>query len=149
MKTPLLLVTLLLTAFLSSCSREAWRKAFATPVVQLSYDDLGTETMLIPVLGSRGSNTSIVVHNGATNASSDPRHLNVHQGLLMLRRNARSLPHTPENQPLRQRMTIAYDRMYNLYRTRRDASLAMPPFAGRGSTTMMRMGMMPPVPPTL
>lgn len=65
----------------------------------------------------------------------------------MLRRNEHALPQTAENTPLRQRMRVAYSRIYDLYRTRRDAIQAVPPFTGRAA--MSRMQMLPPMPPTL
>ncbi|HEY1048428.1 MAG TPA: hypothetical protein VGE39_01680 [Prosthecobacter sp.] len=73
--------------------------------------------------------------------------LNSHQALLLLRRNERALPQTAGNAPLRQRMQVAYSRVYNLYRTRRDAVQSVPPFGGRSS--MARMQMIPPMPPSL
>jgi len=138
-----------LVSLLSGCTQDAWKKAFTAKVLTVSYDDLGTEAMVSPILGPRGADPQIVVRQGATNPHSTPRCLNAHQGLVMLRRNARNLANTKENAPLRQRMTTAYNRLYFYYNQRRDAFLAVPPFVGRGSMTMMRSGMMPPVPPTL
>lgn len=132
-----------LLLLLSHCSGNSSSRRQLTVL----YDDLGTSAMLQPILGPRGHDPLIVVHHGSTQEGSQPRHLNVHQGMLMLRRNARLLPHTPENQPLRNRMRIAYQRMFDYYRTRRDAFMAVPPFAGRGS--MGRQQLMPPMPPTL
>jgi hypothetical protein len=145
---PFLLAVLLVTS-LSGCSGESWRKAFTAKVVVVSYDDLGTETMLSPILGPRGNNPQIVVHHGATNKHAEPRRLNDHQGLLILRRNSRRLPDTAENEALRQRMTAAYHRLHACYNQRRNAFLSVPPFAGRGSMSMTRMNLMPPVPPSL
>lgn len=133
----------------SGCTQDSWRKAFTAKVVTVSYDDLGTEAMVSPVLGARGTDPQIVVRQGATNQHSSPRYLNTRQGLLMLRRNARRLPDTAENAPLRQRMTTAYNRLYYYYNLRRSAFLSVPPFGGRGSMSMMRSTMMPPMPPTL
>ncbi len=147
MKTPSLLLACLLVAFLGGCTRESWRKAFTSEVLQLSCDDFGTEAMVSPVLGPRGTDVQVVINHGATNSTSSPRRLNTYQGLLMLRRNAHRLPRTPENEALRQRMTRAYSRLYHAYRTRREAMLAAPPSVGRGA--LARMHMIPPVPPTL
>jgi hypothetical protein len=148
MKTPFLLACLLLPS-LSGCTRDSWRQAFSARVLTVSYDNLGTEAMVSPALGPRGTDPQIVVRQGATNPQSTPRCLNAHEGLLMLRRNSRHLPRTAQNEPLRRRMKSAYDRLYHYYNQRRDAFLAVPAFGGRGSMTMMRSTMMPPVPPSL
>lgn len=142
-----LLAALLAAAALTSCTSAAWHRALAGPAATVSYDDLGTEEMLMPVLGPRGSDPQIRVHLGATNAQAQPRKLSAYNGLLMLRRNENALPKTPENEALRERMRRAYGRIYHYYRTRRDASLGAPPYFGRGA--MPRMQMMPPVPPYL
>lgn len=142
-----LAVFLLPLGALSSCSSHSWQKLLTGPSATVSYDDLGTEAMLIPVLGPRGEDPRILVHLGATRADSQPRKLSAHNGLLMLRRNEEKLPRTAENEPLRERMRHAYSRIYQYYRTRRDASLAAPPYVGRGA--MNRMQMMPPVPSAL
>lgn len=147
MKTPSFLLACLLLALLSGCTRESWRKAFSAEVLQLSYDDFGTEAMVSPVLGPRGTDLQVVINHGATNSASSPRRLNTYQGLLMLRRNAHRLARTPENEALRQRMTRTYSRLYHFYRTRREAMLAAPPSVGRGA--LARMQIIPPVPPTL
>jgi hypothetical protein len=146
MKSSLLCLALLATMF-SGCSQDAWKKAFTARVLTVSYDDLGTEAMLKPTLGSRGTDPTILVHHGATDAQALPRRLGVHEGLLLLRKNARQLPRTPANSALRERMARTYSRMYQFYRTRRDAVMATPPFYGRGA--LGRAMLMPPMPPTL
>jgi hypothetical protein len=138
---------LLLLTVSSGCSRETWRRAITVKVLQVSYDDLGPEAMVVSVLGPRGRDLTITVHHGATDKQALPRLLNVRQGMLLLRKNDRRLSHTPENDALRARMARAYDRMFQYYRTRRDAMMAIPPFFGRGS--MGRMILMPPMPPTI
>jgi hypothetical protein len=50
----------------SSCSSQTWKNAFAAQVVTVSYDDLGSESLVAPVLGPRGGNPQIVAHAGAT-----------------------------------------------------------------------------------
>jgi hypothetical protein len=147
MKSLPLILTCLLVSFLGGCTRESWQKAFTTEVLQLSYDDFGTEAIVSPVLGPRGTDLRILINHGSTNSTASPRRLNTYQGLLMLRRNAHRLPRTPENEALRQRMSRTYNRLYHSYRTRREAMLASPPSFGRGA--MPRMQMMPPVPPML
>lgn len=147
MKTLSLILTCLLVCLLGGCARESWKKAFTTEVLQLLYDDFGTEAMVSPVLGPRGTDQRIVISHGSTSSTTSPRRLNTYQGLLMLRRNAHRLPRTPESEALRQRMSRAYNRLYHSYRTRREAMLASPPSFGRGA--MPRMQMMPPVPPML
>lgn len=137
----------LLLTVSGGCTRDAWQDAFTLKVLQVSYDDLGPEAMVVPALGPRGKDLTITVHHGATDAEARPRLLNVHQGLLLLRKNHRSLPPTPANDALRQRMARAYSRLYPYYRTRRDAVLGSPPFFGRGN--MMRMQLMPPMPPAI
>jgi hypothetical protein len=138
---------LLLLTVSSGCNREAWRKAFTMRVLQVSYDDLGPESMVVSALGARGKDLTVTVHHGATDEEAQPRLLNVHQGMLLLRKNYRRLPQTPENDALRERMAHAYSRMFQYYRTRRDAMMATPPSFGRGS--MGRMMLMPPMPPTI
>ena len=138
---------LLLLTVSSSCTRETWRKAITVKVLQVSYDDLGPEAMVVSALGPRGKDSTITVHHGATNKQAQPRLLNVHQGMLLLRKNDRHLSQTPENDALRARMAQAYDRMFQYYRTRRDSMMATPPFFGRGS--MGRMILMPPMPPSI
>lgn len=133
----------------SSCTSQSWKNAFAAQVVTVSYDDLGPESLVAPVLGPRGGNPQIVAHAGATRTDTNPRRLNAHQGLLLLRRNARQLPATPAGAELRQRMSVAYARLLHFYNARRAAFTSVPPFGGRGSMTMARMTAMPPVPPTL
>lgn len=88
-----------------------------------------------------------MVHAGANSATTQPRRLNAYHGMLMLRHNEHMLPRTPENAPLRQRMTRAYGRIYQYYSTRCSALLGAPPFVGRGA--MGRMMMMPPARPTI
>lgn len=142
-------LTACLTVLLSlgGCTGADWKKALAGPHLEVSYDDLGTPAMLGPVLGPRGENPAIMVHSGANNATTQPRRLNAYNGMLLLRHNEHLLPRTPENEPLRQRMTRAYSRIYQYYSTRRSAALAAPPAVGRGA--MGRMQMMPPARPTL
>jgi hypothetical protein len=137
----------LLVAVAGGCTRHTWQDAFTLKVMQVSYDDLGPEAMVEPTLGPRGRDLVVTVHHGATDDAARPRLLNVHQGLLLLRKNYRCLPQTPENDSLRQRMARAYSRLYQHYRTRRDAMMATPPSFGRGS--MGRMMLMPPMPPTI
>jgi hypothetical protein len=138
---------LLLLTVSSGCSRETWRRAITVKVLQVSYDDLGPEAMVVSALGPQGRDLTITVHHGATDKQAQPRLLNVRQGMLLLRKNDRRLSHTPENDALRARMARAYDRMFQYYRTRRDAMMATPPFFGRGSVG--RMILMPPMPPTI
>lgn len=128
---------------LASCSGTDWKKALSGPQLEVSYDDLGTPAMLQPVFGPRGENPGIKVHSGATSATTQPRHLNAYNGMLMLRHNEHMLPKTPENEPLRERMRRAYSQIYQYYSTKRSAALAAPPAVGRGA--MGRMQMMPPV----
>lgn len=132
---------------LSSCSNPQLKKMLAGPSLEVSYDDLGTEAMVRPLLGGRGTDTRVMIYTGQTKTDTSPRRLNVYKGLLALRHNERQLARTPENEPLRLRLKRTYDRLYNYYRTRRDASLGAPPMMGRGA--MGRMQMMPPVPPYL
>lgn len=138
---------LLLLTVSNGCTREALHKAITAKVLQVSYDDLGPEAMVMSALGARGKDLTVTVHHGATDEEAQPRLLNVHQGMLLLRKNYRRLPQTPENDALRERMARAYSRMYQYYRTRRDAMMATPPSFGRGS--MGRMMLMPPMPPTI
>lgn len=139
-------LALLLTVS-GGCTREVWQKVFTLKVLQVSYDDLGPEAMVVSALGPRGKDLTVTVHHGATDETARPRLLNVHQGLLLLRRNYRRLPPTPKNDALRERMAQAYSRMFQYYRSRRDAMMATPPSFGRGS--MGRMMLMPPMPPTI
>ncbi|MGV3662372.1 MAG: hypothetical protein ACO1TE_19470 [Prosthecobacter sp.] len=141
------LILCLFLALLGACTQQGRQRALAGPRLEVSYDDLGTEAMLQRTLGPRGAAPGILIHHGGTNPETTPRQLNAHQALRMLRGNDRALPHTPANEPLRQRMRAAYSRIYNLYRTRRDAIQAVPPFFGRGA--MGRMQMLPPMPPSL
>lgn len=143
MKTAFLLKFASIALLLPACSSLQGR------VTQVSYDDLGPPVLVAKALGERGANPLIVVTSGGTNTHTDPRRLNAHQAINLLRTNARQLPRTPQNEPLRQRMSVAYNRVYHLYRSRRDAALSVPPFFGRGSTSMTRMAMFPSVPPTL
>jgi hypothetical protein len=138
---------LLLLTVSSGCTRVAWHKAFTGKVLQVSYDDLGPEAMVLKTLGPRGQDLTVTVHHAATDEAAQPRLLNVHQGMLLLRKNYRRLPGTPENDALRERMARAYSRMIQYYRTRRDSMMATPPSFGRGS--MGRMMLMPPMPPTI
>lgn len=140
-------ILLLLLLSMSACTSASWQKALAGPRLEVSYDDLGTPAMLESVLGPRGASPAIQVHMGDHNATTQPRRLNAYNGMLMLRRNEHLLPHTPENEALRQRMRRAYSRIYQYYSTRRTAALAAPPSVGRGA--MGRMQMIPPARPTL
>lgn len=149
MRTSLLALTALALALLSSCTSASWKKAFTPSVVTVSYDDLGPEALVAPVLGPRGENPQIIAHAGSTRPDTNPRRLNAHQGLLLLRRNARVLPATPAGDDLRRRMSTAYGRLFHLYNSRRVAFTSVPPFGGRGSMNPMRTTMMPPVPPSL
>lgn len=144
---PVLSILLVLLLSLSACSSASWQKALAGPHLEVSYDDLGTHAMLEPVLGPRGTDPAIVIHMGGHNATTQPRRLNAYNGMLMLRHNEGLLPHTPENEALRQRMRRAYSRIYQYYSTRRTAALAAPPSVGRGA--MGRMQMIPAARPTL
>lgn len=141
------IVVSLLVFSTGACTRAGWQKALAGPRLEVSYDDLGTQAMLEPVLGSRGTDPAIQVHMGGHNATTQPRRLNAYNGMLMLRHNERLLPRAPENEALRQRMRRAYSRIYQYYSTRRTAVLAAPPSVGRGA--MDRMLMFPPARPTL
>jgi len=98
---------LLLLTVSSGCTREAWGKAFTVKVLQVSYDDLGPEAMVVKTLGPRGKDLTVTVHHAATDEEAQPRLLNVHQGMLLLRKNYRRLPQTPENDALRERMSRA------------------------------------------
>lgn len=138
---------LLLGSVLSSCSSASIKKALAGPQAVVSYDDLGTPAMLEGLLGPRGSDPMIQVHMGSTRKDTQPRRLNAYNSLLMLRHHEHQLPHTPENEALRERMRKAYSRIYAYYRTRREGALGAPPYFGRGA--MSRLHMMPPVAPYL
>ncbi|MEZ5384622.1 MAG: hypothetical protein R3F13_03825 [Prosthecobacter sp.] len=138
-----------LTLLLPACTPAQREQAFTGRTVQVSYDDLGPASLVQPLLGPRGANPMITINTGGSNFSSNPRKLNARQAINLLHSNAKRLPRTPENEPLRQRMSHAYDRIFGLYNARRAAVLSVPPFFGRGSTARMRMMMVPPVSPRL
>lgn len=140
---------------LTSCTREALHKAFATPVLPMSYDDFGPESIARPLLGERGTNPQIVVHRGATktvaattgqDAATSTRYLNMSQGMYFLRHQVRKLAQTPENAALRSRLKATYSRLYDYYRTRRDTVMSSPT-VGRGAAA--RNFIVPPMPPYL
>ncbi len=149
MRPSFLALSFLALCLASGCTSQTWKNAFSAQVVTVSYDDLGPESFVAPLLGPRGGNPQVVAHAGATRADTEPRRLNAHQGLLLLRKNARQLPATPAGAALRQRMDVAYARLLHFYNARRAAFTSVPPFGGRGSMTMARMTTMPPMPPTL
>ncbi len=132
---------------LSSCSNGSLQQMLAGPALEISYDDLGPEAMVSPLLGPRGTDTRVMIHSGGTQTDTRPRRLNAYKGLLILRHNERHLPRTLENEALRERLKKTYGRLYDYYRTRREASLGAPPMVGRGA--MSRMHMTPAVPPYL
>jgi len=148
MKHALLLLAAL-ALLLPACTAAQRQKALSANTVTISYDDFGPPELVRPVLGERGANPLILVTNGGSKTTADPRKLNTHQALRLLRTNARQLSTTPQDEALRRRMSSAYKRIAHLYTTRRNAMLSSPPFFGRGSSTMQRMLLIPPVPPSL
>lgn len=145
MKTALHLLAAL-SLVLPACTTAQRQQAFTGRTTQVSYDDLGPAPLVQPLLGPRGPNPLIVITSGGSNFSSNPRHLNSRQAINLLRSNARQVPHTPQNAELLQRMSRAYNQVFNLYNARRTAILSVPPFYGRGSMSRMRMMMVPPMP---
>lgn len=146
---PILLLLTGVALLLPACTSAQRQQAFTGRTVQVSYDELGPASLVQPLLGPRGANPMITINTGGSDFSSNPRKLNARQAINLLRSNARKLPRTPENEPLRQRMSHAYDRVFNLYNARRAAVLSVPPFFGRGSTSRMRTMMVPPVPTSI
>ena len=133
------LILLILALLLPACSGSAWHKAFAAPTVTLNYDDFGPESAASKFLGPRGSHTTIIAHYGFKNITpSGPegvRYVNVLQ----------SMPRTPANEPLRQRLRTTYARLYPLQLKRYNTALStsfMSPVSG-----MNRRLILPALPP--
>lgn len=145
----LLLLLATVTPLIPACTPAQRHQAITGRTTQVSYDDLGPASLVQPLLGPRGANPLILITSGGSDFSSDPRRLNARQAINLLRSNARQIPPTPQNAPLLQRMSRAYDHVFSLYNARRAAVLAVPPFYGRGSTARMRTMMVPPMPTNL
>lgn len=125
---------------LPSCAR----MFFIGPQLRFVEDDFGPETVAASWPGPRSGGT-LVVHHGPTRVFEGMRYVNVAEAMRRLRGSARRLP---PGDPARQRMSATYARLYDLYRTRRDAIMATPfPAYGRGG--MNRAAMMPLMPLTL
>lgn len=144
--TSLLLLVLLL---LPGCTAGGLSRAFAGQSLTLSYDDFGPERMAAPLLGPRGTHTTIVAHYGFNNITPTPpedvRYVNVLQSLNFLRKEVRELASTAANEPLRQRLRGTYARLYPLQLRRYNNALGstfVQPFGG-----MDRRLMLPALPP--
>ena len=125
----------------------------AIPGPPFAYDDFGTESMTIDLLGPKGKDTQVVARFGSTNSTPpaggpDVRYVGVGQAMNHLRHSVRKLAKTPENEALYHRLAITYSRLYRQYSSKRDAFMAVPSASyGRGG--MNRALMMPPMPPTI
>ncbi len=145
----LALLTCFSLLFLSSCSDTI--NAISGP--PFAYDDFGTEPIASRLIGPKGKDTHVIARFGTTRKTPplegpDVRYVNVEQSMFFLRRSARSLPKTAENEPLRQRLSTTYNRLYQQYSTKRNAFLSAPSSSyGRGA--MNRALMMPPMPPSI
>ena len=130
MKMKCLLPLLMLTALLlPACTAGGLSRAFAGQSLKLNYDDFGTEKMAAPFLGPRGAQTVIVAHYGFNNITpkgpDDVRYVNVLQSLNYLSKQVHSLPATPANEPLRQRLRATYARIYPLQQQRYNTALIL------------------------
>lgn len=131
---------LLLLLLLPGCER----LFFSGPQLRFMEDDFGPPGITASWLGPRTGGV-VIVHHGPTHHFNGTRHLNITAAMHRLRASAR---HLPPGDPARQRMSATYGRMYDFYRTRRDAVMATPyPAYGRGG--LNRAAMMPLMPLTL
>ena len=149
MKSSPQLILLVLALLLPACTGSAWHKAFAAPTVTLNYDDFGPESAASKFLGPRGSHTTIIAHYGFNNITpsgpEDVRYVNVLQSMNFLGQQFRSLPPTPANEALRQRLRATYARLYPLQLKRYNYALStsfMSPVSG-----INRRLMLPALPP--
>jgi len=149
MKSSPQLILLVLAMLLPACTSGAWHKAFTAPTVTLNYDDFGPESAASKFLGPRGSHTTIIAHYGFNHITpstpEDVRYVNVLQSLNFLGQQVRSLPRTPANEALRQRLRATYARIYPLQLKRYNIALStsfMSPVSG-----INRRLMLPALPP--
>jgi hypothetical protein len=135
--------------FLASCS-DTFN---AIPGPPFAYDDFGPESFSSRLIGQKGTDTQVIARFGSTHASPpatgpDVRYVNVEQAMNFLRFNVRKLPATAESEPLHQRLSATYSRLYQQYSTKRNSFLSSPSASyGRGG--MNRALMMPPMPPSI
>ena len=149
MKLIPMLLLLLSPLLLPGCAAGGLSRAVPGQSLTLNYDDFGPERMAAPFLGLRGPHTVIIAHYGfnqiTPSASEDVRYVNVLQSMNFLRDEARPLPQTSANEPLRQRLRSTYARLYPLQLKRYNIALGSSytiPFAG-----MDRRLMLPALPP--
>ena len=138
MKRFLCLLPLLL---LASCSAAILKK----PQLCFTYDDFGPEAVVASWLGPRDAVRPVIVYHGASYEREEAHYLNVGEAMRRMRASARRLS---KDDPARMRMSRTYSRLYDFYRTRRDALMAAP-FASFARGGMNRAMMMPPMPLTL
>lgn len=149
MKRFSLLLLLGLVGLFSGCTRQQWQKSLAGPTLTLRYDDFGPEAYASKLLGPRqnGFRPISIVH-GRSRVLPEEQRVNVFEAMHHLKAVARTLPPTPEGQQVRSRLSVTYSRLYNFYRTRRDAMLAAP-FSTSTRGGMNRALMMPIMPISL
>jgi hypothetical protein len=134
---------------LSSCSDAS----YITPEMTFAYEDFGTDAIASRLLGPRGKDMQIVVRFGTTRTTPKPggpdlRFVSTQQAMHFLRSNVHKLPKTPENAELRQRLQATYNRLYDVYSSKRSAFLSAPS-SSYGRDGMNRALMMPPMPPSI
>lgn len=148
MKSMPILLILLLAMLMPACTGGMPRPSFARSSIALRYDDFGPDQIASMLLGPRGTNTTVVAHYGfshLTPGTPDVRYINVLQGMNFLKQEVSTLPPTPANDALRQRLRSTYARLYPLQRQRYDqmlgSSFAFP------QNGMSRRLMLPALPP--
>ncbi len=143
------LLILSLLSVLTGCTRESWRKCLAGPDLTLRYDDFGPEAYAAKLLGERqnGQRPISIVH-GRSRLLPDGQRVNVFEAMRHLKTVARTLPPTPEAQQVRARLSATYARLYDFYRTRRDAMMSAP-YSSSSRGSMNRALMLPIMPMSL
>jgi hypothetical protein len=116
---------------------------------RLRAADFGTSPYAQQRLGIGMGEQAVIPWFGPTQSrqladGSSARLVNIQDAMNTLRRTAHGLPRSSrERELLRQ----TYDRLYFIYRTRRDTMMSQPFPYGRGG--MARMNILPPMPPEI